>query len=399
MRYLFIVLAFTSCLFSQPLKASGPNDVVPIPDPSFKTFLLAYTYEDGDYVRHLDRNKDGEIQESEALLLKRLVALGSTSALSAIQSFKGIEYFKNLSVIEIPNCLQLEDIDLTKNESLTVLYVGGKFTSIDLRNNLQLRTLELNNAKLETIVLNETNAIRSVSLTSDVIESFNYPELKNITTLNFYFMDALKDVDFKLYPELRKLSLVSKSFQSLNLDDLKKLNSLFLEDLTIDRKVFPLSHFPFLNDFGLRNISTIERIDLKDNKSSHFNYVTLESLPNLKTVCVDDENEKYDFIKALEPKKQWENLTYVVGKSCTENLATSDSHSKNALIISPNPVKTSFVVKNTNVSYLELMNYSGQIIKTWKAQPNYSVAGIPKGNYILMIHTPDSKQAVKLLIN
>ncbi len=398
MKYFFTILIAISSLLSEELKASIPNDLVHIPDAAFKTFLLNYKYEDGDYVRNLDRNQDGEIQESEALLLKKLTALGSTTTLSAIKSFRGIEYFKNLSHIEIPNCLQLEDIDLSQNEALTLLYLGGKFTHLDLRNNLKLRSLDINNSKLEHILFNPNNIIRSVTLTSDVMENFNYPTLKNLSSLHLIFMDALKELDIKIYPELKNLSLGSKTLKPLDFKDLKKLISLYLDDLTIDLRTFTLLDFKYLNSFGLRNIATVEQIDLKDNHSTHFEYIYLDALPQLKKVCVDDEVEKDSFIKALEPKNSWKNLTYLVGKSCEENLSIAQIHSIKKLQISPNPVKTSFTVKGIDVKYLELINYAGQIIKTWNPQSNYSTEDLPKGSYILIIHGFDSTKSAKLLI-
>ncbi|MGV1021372.1 T9SS type A sorting domain-containing protein [Empedobacter falsenii] len=398
MKYFFIILTLTISLFTQNLKAIAPNDTVKIPDPAFKTFLLDYKYEDGNFTRNLDRNQDGEIQESEALLLKKLTALGSTTTISSIKSIQGIEYFKNLTAIEIPNTLQLESVDLTRNENLTLLYLGGKFSDIDLRNNTKLRTLEINNFNLENILFYQDNIIRNVTLNSNTMETFTFPELKNISTLNLFLMNSLKELDIKIYPELKNLSLRSKSIKSLDFNDLKQLNSLFLDELTIDLKSFSLVDFKYLTRFGLGDISTIEQIDLKDNNSTSFDYIYLDNLPNLKRVCVDDESEKNAFIKALEPKDQWENLNYLVGENCNDILSNTNINSLKSIKISPNPVKTSFIIKDIDVKFLELINYSGQIVRTWKAQSNYSIEGLPKGSYILIIHNLDSKKSFKLLI-
>ncbi|WP_299675499.1 T9SS type A sorting domain-containing protein [uncultured Tenacibaculum sp.] len=136
----------------------NPDQIVNIPDPVFKEFLV-YNH---------DVNGDGEIQYGEAYLftgeidISRRERITDLTGLEAFENitklncdFNDIEYLDkvlfNLKKLEVLKCShnsRLKSLDVSKNINLKLLYCGGGYLShLDLSKNLLLEEFALDNNK------------------------------------------------------------------------------------------------------------------------------------------------------------------------------------------------------------------------------------------------------------
>ncbi len=133
-KILFLVIAFSTITNAQ---------IVNIPDANFKARLLqasqsnsvasTLTPNDSGYVssyNKIDTNNDGEIQVSEALLIKYLkVSTANITDVTGINEFKNLKYF---------NCTsnQITDVDVSGLINLRILHCQiNELNSLNLKNN------------------------------------------------------------------------------------------------------------------------------------------------------------------------------------------------------------------------------------------------------------------------
>ena len=130
---LFLVIAFSTMTNAQ---------IVDIPDPNFKARLLqatpynliasTLTPNDNGYVstyHKIDINNDGEIQVSEALLIKYLkVSTANITDVTGINEFKNLKYF---------NCTsnQISDLDVSGLINLRILHCQiNQLNTLNIKN-------------------------------------------------------------------------------------------------------------------------------------------------------------------------------------------------------------------------------------------------------------------------
>jgi len=73
----------------------------------------------------------------------------------------------------------------------------------------------------------------------------------------------------------------------------------------------------------------------------------------------------------------------------------------NRVQVYPNPVKDSFRINNPEklkISSIEIIDVSGKLVRTLKASEEYSIADLPKGNYILKIKNEGGLAKITKLI-
>jgi hypothetical protein len=140
------------------------------PDPAFKTALL----ENG-----VDLDKDKEIQANEA---EAILVLDLSS--KSINDLTGIEAFKNLEELAC-NWNNLTFIDVSKNDSLKILYIAGnKLTKIDLSNNLNLISLGIDENPITGINLTLNEKLTKLTITKTNITSLDLTKNLKLLQLN-----------------------------------------------------------------------------------------------------------------------------------------------------------------------------------------------------------------------
>ena len=245
------------------------------PDEAFREVVAFY-----------DKNGDGYLSPGER---EDVTAIASNYR--AITSLKGIEYFTELTNINLGYSAKIEYIDLTKNTKLAYLtfdYYGKE--SIDLSRNTQLEYLSISwknapetgkwdlsaNKELEDVSL-YTN-IGSIDLTNNtklthlVLQApLEKLDLRKNTQLVYLHVDSynkLRAIDLTKHKKLAYLTIHSDELESLNLDNNTNLVSLYL--YTAKLKKLSLDKNLKLNDVWIDHNEYLEALDFsKQTKLTH----------------------------------------------------------------------------------------------------------------------------------
>ena len=187
-KIFFIILLFTTYCNAQNIN---------IPDTNFKAKLLAANpnntigsiYEPYYYANYdgwsvnigttIDTNGDGEIQISEALLIKSLNLSNST-----ISNLEGIQYFTNL-VHLVCSDNQITNLNVSSLINLKTLYCQwNSINYININNLSALKVLQCNNNQLNSLNLNGLTNIYKILCQSNQITNLDCSNLNLLANLN-----------------------------------------------------------------------------------------------------------------------------------------------------------------------------------------------------------------------
>ncbi|WP_055435859.1 DUF7619 domain-containing protein [Lacinutrix algicola] len=348
------------------------GQIVNIPDANFKAGLLNlpssyfstsdFVYVSGTSTQtytqgtgSIDVNGDGEIQESEALLITGL-SLGGFGIISlqGIDACINLEYLDleqetslnnldlssniELEYLNVSGCvalnnldvssnLQLEHldfnysdgfstIDLSNNSQLKYLNCEGNFSlqNLDLSNNLQLEYLNVNqNINLNTLDLSNNielkelygeslELITSLDLSNNLQLEYLYCPTGNINTLNLpnssqlEYIDAqsnqLTTLNVSSNVNLRELYLRQNTqFSGVDLSSNVNLEILNLGANNVQTEI-DLSLNPLINTLVFSEASALESIYLKNGSS--LTTINTSGSDNIQFVCADDD--EVDFL-------------------------------------------------------------------------------------------------------
>jgi hypothetical protein len=269
--------------------------IVNIPDPVLKAYLvsssvLASTQFPSDpavmttSTSPIDTNGDGEIQVSEASIIKALV-IGppSTSSLEGLNSFVNLRQLiyssmPLLTSLNLSNLTTLQYLVCHNNDNLTSLNVSGltNLTYLDCFNN-NLSSLDVSGlTNLVTLYCYENNQMTSLNLsgaTSLYRLECNSCQLTSLNISNF--------------PNLYSLSCSENPMTSLILNNLPNLQYLSCGGYTSQLTTLDVSTIPKLKylQCGYTALSTLI---IKNNNSVAWEYLNFDLNPNLQYVCADD---------------------------------------------------------------------------------------------------------------
>jgi len=190
-----------------------PKDqIVSIPDEKFKAGLI----EAGT-----DKNKDGNIQESEAAAVTEIKL-----TFKEITSLEGIGAFKNLKKLDC-NSNHLTKLDVSNNELLTHLDCSAnQLTSIDISKNLNLKAFSISNNQLTSIdisknlLLTEFSCSYNHELTS--LDVYNNTKLFTLNCSN----TLITTLDVSTLVDLFILGCDNNRITTINLSKNGKLSML-----------------------------------------------------------------------------------------------------------------------------------------------------------------------------
>ncbi|WP_298424530.1 T9SS type A sorting domain-containing protein [uncultured Kordia sp.] len=255
MKKSYLLFSFLFCIqWSQ-------GQVVNIPDTHFKNYLLNTIVVDtnDDYFADssIDINNDGEIQESEALLIS-----GINLNYLPVESLEGIQYFTNLEAlscrehristldlsqninlvnvtiygntpnlthIDVSGCVNLERLNLNANYSLE---------NLDVTQNINLKELEFSSCDITEIDVTQNLDLEFLDCSRTYITSLDVSQNPNLTELNCSFLN-LQELDVTQNINLIDLDFYSNAISTIDLTqntELKKLrigsNDLSIVDLS-----------------------------------------------------------------------------------------------------------------------------------------------------------------------
>lgn len=307
---LSILLITISCEPDNPrvIEPEPDEEIILIPDEHFKHALVSTNSIDtnGDHIgdSDIDLNNDGEIQRSEANLIKGLIMnfiyydIGRLVDFTSIENFVNLKYLKITGVGdsvggEIDEEFEIISYDFTGLKELEYLEFNNLFTNysdaLDLSGLTKLEEVKLINDKPYYEVFTDENIILpvnfmdvnlegTVSLTSlDITNSFlnlDLCQVPSLKRLNMYYLEGGEPevFDFHCLTNLEWLNISENRIKKLILKNSSVLNTLFVEDI---------------------------------GSSNNGNY------PYVEYICIDDIPEEYEQISTMV------NENTVVTTDCT----------------------------------------------------------------------------------
>lgn len=178
------------------------------------TFLLAFSYigaqkltfTDKNFekavVANFDLNKDGAIDQSEADKVTNLFVSNKIQ----VRSAEDVNLFKNVQTIVLDGSIMIA-MDLKNLNNLTLFSCEAcnllTFKGENLKN---LKSLYLNNNKLNQISLKNTPEINELIISSNVLQSIDVSPLSKLITLNLE-NNQIKNLDVSQNPNLESLNI------------------------------------------------------------------------------------------------------------------------------------------------------------------------------------------------
>lgn len=361
-KLLLVLLLFTGMVKAQ---------IVNIPDANFKSKLLlasptveiAKDFSDNWMV--IDANGDGEIQVSEAALVKYL-DIGRSN----IRYANGLTSFVNLEVLK------------SRENKFTSITLNGlvNLKEIDLWFNYYLKTLNLNGL---------TNLTTLTCYTCSNLQTLNMIGLTSLETLNYSFT-KVTITNFSSMPNLKVLACAGNELSTLNLTGLSNLTTLYcsnnpitslnlsglpnLEILgcssnlltALDTSNNPLLKTLYCNNNLLTTLDVNQLLNLEtlDCSQNQFTTLNLNGLTNLKSFSYNNSQAQGIIISGLT------NLeTLSLYNSQLTSLDVNNLPNLIKLVCANNNL-TSLTI--SNLLNLETLNCSSNLLLT-----NLSLSNLP----------------------
>ncbi len=325
-NYLLFIVSIVSYTISA--------QIVNIPDANFKAKLLSATTTN-EYAKDIngnsmviDTNNNGQIEQSEALMVYKLFDITATAppfklASNPIADLTGIAAFTNLRYLNIS---------------------GNQLTTLDLSSNLLLTYLNCNQNQLTTLDLTANTALISLycgsnQLTNNSLNISGLIHLENLGIGNNLFTNYTTDG----LPALKSFTCPGNLMTSLNVN-----NSLQLESLSCINNQLPaleisnLTHLKTLNCNGnlltALNLSTLTQL-----KTLTCNNNLLTALDTSNSTLLDRLICSYNSITGLD----FSNNPNLQSVNCSYN-------SINTIVFDNNPLLTEFTGSNNLLVHLDL---------------------------------------------
>ncbi|WP_290701706.1 T9SS type A sorting domain-containing protein [Lacinutrix sp.] len=354
---------------------NNDTNIVNIPDPNFKSALLAHTNP------VIDTNGDGEIQVNEAFVVDRLsVTSGSISDLT------GIEAFVNLEDL---NCSynNLTSLDLSFNTELDTLNsFGNNLNNLNITQNLNLESLNIGNYIGSSVLdISQNVNLKRLYLFDCGINSINVNHLSILETL-ILARNNLSSLDLSLNPNLKWLDVNTNNFSALDLSSNNLLEELDIRhnelptvDLTnlVNLKSLECGNFSFfstqniLNSLDLTQNVLLENLEIENSNLSALNLLQNINLENLRwtfsNVVDIDISNNINLIKIDLDN----NLLSTLDLSQNQNLLRlkANSNSLTALDVSQNPNLEFLEINDNVISNLDVLNNSNLFSLVISANP------------------------------
>lgn len=286
--------------------------IVNIPDANLKARLLEANItnniakdNNGNSIK-IDVNSDGEIQQSEALLVYRLMDLNYASNLPIVD-YTGLQSFTNLTELYI-GFGNDPTLDLSNLSNLRILFCNNSnLTSLNITGCTSLVQLVCESNQLTSLDLSGMTNLTSVYADNNQLQSINLQGLSNLSTLAVG-NNLLTTLDVTPCPVLFSLYASVNQLNSVNLTGLTTLNSAyfnynnltFLDVSTLTALQYLQCSFNNLTTLDISNCHNFISLGCTDNDLVSLfakfgnpamiinNGFPLNNNPNLQYVCVDD---------------------------------------------------------------------------------------------------------------
>jgi len=193
----------------------------------------------------IDINGDGEIQVSEAQLVKCL-----NLAAHAISDISEISYFTNLEHLDLTSN-NLTNINVDQNLNLTYLNINSnQVTNLNVSQNASLQYLECYSNPISNINLSQNPLLKELNCGNCQLTSLNLSNNSNLYDL-FIPNNSLTNINITNLVYLKYFNCSNNNLTSLNIN-----NNLLLESL-----LYANNQLPNLNISHLTNLVTLNCIN------------------------------------------------------------------------------------------------------------------------------------------
>lgn len=232
------------------------------------------------YVATFDTNSNGWLSNSEIAAVKEI---NHYYIKDNIVSLQGIEYFTELTYLNLAYNYELLSIDVSKNTMLNRLDIhNNKVASIDVSKNTMLTYLNVSNNQLKEIDVSSNKKLEHLYCDGNHITELN---IRNNTRLEALYCseNMLTELDVKPLTQLTHLSCHSNLLQELDIKNNSKLiyvfcdnnllteldlsNNLQLSTLSCSSNMLAelrVSHLAYLQNFYCTS-NMLTELDVKSN--------------------------------------------------------------------------------------------------------------------------------------
>ena len=229
-------------------------------DPSFKAFCY----------KHFDTDSDGKVSMAEAAAVDELVIESPFASEEGpsryefdepVHSLKGIEYFPNLYAL-VFDFHQVTSLDVRNNTQLKYLHCSSnKIGTLDVSKNPLLRELVCYSCGLTGLDVSHNPELLILSCSDNEIPSINVTNCPKLTDLSCT-TNKISTLDLSNNPVLERLHCGNNLLTSLDLSKNPELNLLFCEGNQLTS--LDLSKNPKL-EWVLCKRNNITSLDLSNN--------------------------------------------------------------------------------------------------------------------------------------
>jgi hypothetical protein len=411
----------------------GPAAVaqtIEIPDPLFKQHLIAGDYHTQDADSNniqIDTNNDGEVQQSEALLVSRLF-IGDEVA-SAV----GIQYFTNvrdlilntnfmMSTLDISTLTALEKFYCTNTMLTSLNFSGANLEELFLASN-QLHSLDIASLATNThltvldLSFNELDAIDLSPLAtnnhiSSIILSYNNLTILDLSALNSTITDLdlrnnqLSDLDFSSFTHhFNTIDISENNFTSVDFSGLTSGTSLFCNNnLNLTYVKIPADFAPNMLLLSFDN-PNLETIDVRNNSfdgcylianpCQYPGWIIGNASP---TICVDDivvgEYPNGDPKTEKSYFEDYYSEISIPAPTVSTTCALSDVTfaAQNTIALYPNPAENRLnITGQVEMKSVSVYNVLGQLMgqqnTAGKEKTSLDISSLQSGTYFVTIES------------
>ncbi len=358
-----------------------------IPDAAFEQELIDLGYDACGIV-------DGQVPTNNIASVNSLLIQNSNiTDLTGIQDFQllqtlniasanltsnGIDLSNNSRLKSLFISAGLTNLDLSQNDSLTNLNLGGALGSnpnnintLDLSSNLDLETVDCSASGINALILPSTNTLYQLDCKVNNLTSLNLSNVPNLLTLTAS-NNSLIDLGTTTHNSLQTMNLALNSFSGLNLSGFSQLKSLDCSN------------------------NSLECLSIKNGINNQFTYLNTNN--NFTLTCIEVDDSLFSTNNPIwnANKDAWSSYSEdCIGVCITADLA--DVLIENTRVY-PNPTNAIIYIQSEEeIQDITLLNIAGKILGEYNAN-SVDLTEFMAGTYIIRIRYSNDIEVIKQII-
>ena len=308
----------------------------------------------------------------------------------------------NLLSLDVSKNINLEKIELLTTLKLANLKFNNNIKDVRLYNQVDLKSLDFNNIKLENLYIKKFTELTNISFqNNNLLKNIKINEAFGSKKINFGTMPNVEDVElgnsdfseitFKNNKKLINFKIGEFGVKQLDFTEAPNIKMMLvgapkLEQLNVTKNIevelflLPISNIPSLDLSHMNKLdmlrTNVPNLNIRNNSIESELYLAEDATLN---VCVDDQQ-----LLSVKSEYPEANIT-------TDCNIKSDYPTVKSLSVYPNPVKDNVEIKSPNlIKRIEITNLLGKQVAS--ATPNsYSyktnLSHIKSGIYFIKIST------------